>query len=64
VCFPTRIPIRSCPHHHVPTTLARHDVIRQRPDLLHTDEVKTISTYRYEVDGKRRKVRRLLFIWD
>ena len=44
-------------------TFAPDDVIRQWPELLQTG-FRTISTYRYEVNGKRRKVRSLLFVWD
>jgi len=44
-------------------TFAPADVIRQWPGLLQS-EFKTISVRRYEVGGKRRKVRSLLFVWD
>src|SRR5262249_34511487 len=44
-------------------TFASDDVIRQWPELLQTG-FQTISTLRYEVDGKWRKVRSLLFVWD
>jgi len=44
-------------------TFAPDDVIRHWPELLDTG-FRTISTLRYEVNGKRRKVRSLLFVWD
>ena len=44
-------------------TFAPHDVICQWQELLQT-EFRIVSTLRYEVDGKRRKVRSLLFLWD
>jgi hypothetical protein len=44
-------------------TFAPANVIRQWSALLQT-EFQTISARRYEVDGKRRRVRSLLFVWD
>lgn len=44
-------------------TFAPADVIQQWSSLLQA-EFQTISARRYEVDGKRRKVRSLLFVWD
>jgi hypothetical protein len=45
-------------------TYAPGDVICEWQELLHTEEFWTILTLRYEVDGRRRKVRHLLFTWD
>jgi ABC-type multidrug transport system fused ATPase/permease subunit len=44
-------------------TFAPRDVIGQWRKLLQT-EFQTVSSLRYEVDGKRRTMRSLLFIWD
>jgi hypothetical protein len=44
-------------------TFASVGVIREWSSLLRTD-VQTIATRRYEVNGERRKVRSLLFVWD
>jgi len=45
-------------------TYAPGDVICEWQELLHTEEFWTILTLRYEVDGRQRKVRHLLFTWD
>ena len=44
-------------------TFAPVDVISRWSELLQT-ECQTISTRRYEINGRRRKVRNLLFLWD
>ena len=44
-------------------TFASLDVVRQWTKLLQT-EFQTVAILRYDIDGKRRKVRSLLFVWN